>query len=105
MVTKLRALRRNLARRHRAEQALDEAGGVEEIAAQDPIDPDRLTTASLSVMDSLPVVRSIFTGIAPVDTAGTIAAAGALTFAMLTAAVLPARRAARLDLVQALRHE
>jgi ABC-type antimicrobial peptide transport system permease subunit len=51
------------------------------------------------------VVRDLLYGVAPNDPASFLAAAGALGLAGLLAAFVPARRATRLDPVEALRHE
>ena len=51
------------------------------------------------------VMRGLLFGVAPTDLQSLLVAAGALAVAALLAILLPVRRAARLDPVEALRHE
>ncbi|HEX5436455.1 MAG TPA: ADOP family duplicated permease [Gemmatimonadaceae bacterium] len=60
---------------------------------------------ALGAMAAFRVLQSLFTAVAPADLRAVVVAAAALALAMLAATILPARRAAKLNLVDALRSD
>ena len=77
-----------------------------------PILREALTLAAIGIAIGLPValalvcvIRGIFYGIKPYDPLTTIGSAGIMVMVAALAAWIPARRAAKIDPMEALRYE